>query len=177
MPERQGTQTVLPQSPLFRCPNATAKRKRRLEQRMNCHSRNIPGICLYIPGIYQIQERGQAAGSDSNPGPLAFYRGQALCLQLSLTSTRITAVFLLRCTHYSIFNPLDLFNQSRVEDDKGGPVLPCKPERRKKPRRNRLGNMRQIPQMTTTKQLKKRHRNSERMNASADWHKPMLTAK
>ena len=25
--------------------------------------------------------------------------------------------FLQRCTHYNIFNPLDLFNQSRVEDD------------------------------------------------------------
>ena len=42
----------------------------------------------------------------------------------------------------------------------------------------RKGNMKQIPQMTvtTTKQLKKRHRNSETMNASADWHKPRLTA-
>ena len=27
--------------------------------------------------------------------------------------------FLQRCTHYNIFNPLDLFNQSRVEDTKG----------------------------------------------------------
>jgi hypothetical protein len=52
---------------------------------------------------------------------------------------------------------------------------------RKKPQRKRQGNMRQIHQMTgtTTKQLKKQHRNSERMNASAndDWHKPILTAK
>ena len=85
-----------------------------------------------IPGIYQVYaciylvytstkklKRGQVAGSNSKPGPLAFYRGPALCLRLSLTSISIPAIFLQRCTHYNIFNPLDLFNQSRVEDDKG----------------------------------------------------------
>ena len=69
---------------------------------MNCHSRNIPGICRYIPGIYQKLKRGQAAGSDRNPGPLAFYRGQALCLRLSLTSTYIPDFFC-RDVHILIF--------------------------------------------------------------------------
>ena len=60
---------------------------------MKCHSRNIPGICRYIPGIFRIPERGKAAGSDGTPGPLAFYSEPALCLGSSLTSTRIPVIF------------------------------------------------------------------------------------
>ena len=60
---------------------------------MNCHSRNIPGICRYIPGIYQRLDRGQAAGSGRNTGPLAFYSVPALCVGLSLTSTSVFAMF------------------------------------------------------------------------------------
>ena len=60
---------------------------------MKCHSRNIPGICRYIPGIFRIPERGKAAGSDGTPGPLAFYSEPALCLGSSLTSTCIPVIF------------------------------------------------------------------------------------
>ena len=80
---------------------------------MNCHSRNIPGICQYIPGIYQKLKRGQAAGSDRNPGPLAFYRGPALCLRLSLTSTYIPDFFC-RDVHILIFLILWISSISHV---------------------------------------------------------------
>ena len=61
----------------------------RLEQRINCHSRNI----RYIQGIYQRLGRGQAAGSGCSPGPRAIYSIPALCLGLYLTSTRISPIF------------------------------------------------------------------------------------
>ena len=146
---------------------------------MNCHSRNIPGICRYIPGIYQKLKRGQAAGSDRNPGPLAFYRGPALCLLLSLTSTYIPDFFC-RDVHILLFLILWISSISHVsrmtKGNEASRAASQKGERNHEEKRK--GNMKQIPQMivTTTKQLKKRHRNSERMNASADWHKQRLTA-
>ncbi len=105
--------------PMRRATKATAKRIGGWNREMNCHSRNIPGICRYIPGIYQRLDSGQAAGSCCNPGPLAlaFYSVQALCLGPSLTSTRVSTIFCrdIHVIFYNIFNPLNVFNQSRVE--------------------------------------------------------------
>ncbi len=107
--------------PMRRATKATAKR-------IGCWNREwnvIPGIYQVYAGIYLVYtkrlDRGQAAGPGRNPGPLAFYSVPALCVGLSLTSTRVSAMFWrdIHVINYNVLNPLNLFNWSRVEHRKG----------------------------------------------------------
>ena len=104
--------------PKTRAHNATAKRKRGWNRERNV----IPRIYQVYAGIYLVYTEYRTVDKRLNqtatPAHLPFIAARPYVSDYHL-HIPFPRNFLQRFTHYNIFNPLNLFNQSRVEYDKG----------------------------------------------------------